>query len=53
MSNDYDSIVQAEIPNPDTEPRLYKTVAKHMMHGPCDPFNSHAPCIQNGKYKKN
>src|SRR4051812_44918365 len=50
--DDYDSIVRVEIPNPDTEPRLHRTVIKHMMHGPCGPFNPSVPCMQDGKCKK-
>ncbi len=33
--DDYDSVVCAEIPNPDTHPQLYATVTSSMRHGPC------------------
>ena len=32
---DYDAIVCAELPNAETEPGLFKLVARHNMHGPC------------------
>ena len=32
---DFDAVVCAEIPNPDTHPQLYATVTSSMMHGPC------------------
>lgn len=30
---DIDKIVSAEIPDPDTHPRLFNAVKKHMIHG--------------------
>lgn len=33
--DDYDAVVCAEVPNPDTHPQLYATVTSSMMHGPC------------------
>ncbi|KAE8240488.1 hypothetical protein A4X13_0g7779 [Tilletia indica] len=36
-----DAIVSAEIPDPDTQPRLFKIVMRNMVHGPCQP---HHPC---------
>jgi hypothetical protein len=32
----FDKYVCAEIPNPDTHPRLYSNVTSNMLHGPCD-----------------
>ena len=33
---DIDSVVSAEIPNPDTDPLLHAMVSKFMLHKPCD-----------------
>lgn len=47
-----DSIVCAEIPDPLTEPQLYKTVTTCMNHGLCGPLNPNAKCMENGKCTK-
>jgi PIF1-like helicase/Helitron helicase-like domain at N-terminus/Helicase len=44
---DIDKLVSAEIPDPATQPVLYKTVSKHMMHGPCGHLNPNCPCSNN------
>jgi hypothetical protein len=44
---DYDKFVSANIPNPDTDKRLYESVSKHMLHGPCS-----SRCIRNGSCSK-
>ena len=36
-----DSVVTAEVPNPDTEPELHNLVATHMLHPMCDIDTSH------------
>ena len=41
----YDKIISAQIPNPETHPRLHELVAKHMIHGPCKFYKS---CLKNG-----
>lgn len=48
-----DRFVSAEIPNQRETPRLYDIVIKNMMHGPCGQNNRYAPCMENGKCKKN
>lgn len=46
---DYDQVVSAELPDPVTQPDLYKLVAKHMMHGPCGRDNPSCACMKNDK----
>lgn len=43
---DYDSIVSAQLPDPETEPILFKSVSQHMMHGPCGPGFPDASCMK-------
>ena len=46
-ADDYDKVVCAEIPNPDSYSQLYSIVTKHMIHGPCGKeYNPHCPCIE-------
>ena len=49
---DVDSVIRAYWPNPDTEPLLFDTVKRLMIHGPCGAFNPNAPCMENGKCTK-
>ena len=42
---DIDSIVSAEIPNPDIHPEAHETVIKCMVHGPCGESNPNAQCM--------
>ena len=51
--DDYDSVVSAEIPDPETHPVLYSIVTKFMMHGPCGVANPKSPCMVNGFCSKN
>ena len=30
-----DSVIRAELPNPEEDPFLYAIVKRHMIHGPC------------------
>jgi hypothetical protein len=41
----YDRIVCAELPNPNTQPRLRGTVTKQLLHGPCGPINPQCVCM--------
>nr|CDJ95688.1 Protein of unknown function DUF889 domain containing protein [Haemonchus contortus] len=43
-----DSIVQATIPDQETEPRLYNIVTTCMMHRPCGADNPQSPCMVDG-----
>jgi hypothetical protein len=51
--DDYDSIVSAELPDPDKHPELFLTVTSCMLHGPCGHLNPNAPCMveDNKGYK--
>jgi len=51
-TDDYNSIVSAEIPNPVTHPLAYETVSTMMMHGPCGVLNPAAPCMKDGVCQK-
>src|ERR1043165_9077961 len=56
-TDDYDSIVSAEIPDPITHPLAYETISTMMMHGPCGAMDPTAPCMKDGvcqkRYPKN
>ena len=47
-----DSVISAEIPSRQRDPKLHELVIKHMIHGPCGPFNPVSPCMRNGKCDK-
>ena len=42
----------AEIPNPLLYPKLYRTVMKHMIHGPCGKQNQSSPCMEGEECTK-
>ncbi|XP_056692133.1 uncharacterized protein [Spinacia oleracea] len=50
--DDFDKIVRAVIPDEQVEPKLYKAVLKHMIHGPCGVLNHKSPCMKQGSCKK-
>lgn len=47
-----DRIVSAQFPNPETEPLLFATVSKTMVHGPCGRDYPNAKCMINGACSK-
>ena len=47
-----DKIISAQIPDPETHPRLHALVTKMMVHNPCGDANPNAPCMKNGKCSK-
>ena len=49
---DVDSVIRAYWPDPETEPLLFDTVNRLMVHGPCGAFNPNASCMENGKCTK-
>jgi hypothetical protein len=42
---DVDSIISAEWPDPIAQPKLFDTVSKCMVHGPCGSLNPAASCM--------
>ncbi|GFT19600.1 ATP-dependent DNA helicase [Trichonephila clavipes] len=50
--NQIDEIISAEIPNPETDQKLYDTVTKNMTHGPCGALNPSSPCMKERKCTK-
>jgi len=49
---DIDTLLSAEFPDEDEEPELLELVKKFMVHTPCGPENSNAPCMKNSKCSK-
>jgi hypothetical protein len=49
-TTDFDTIVCAEIPNPEINPILFGIVTKHMIHGPCGHINP--ACVKNSNCSK-
>ena len=47
-----DTLISAEIQNPNLYPRIHKTVMRCMIHGPCGNINPSAPCMEKGKCTK-
>ncbi|XP_074336915.1 uncharacterized protein LOC141674090 [Apium graveolens] len=43
-----DSMVSAEIPDPDIDPLRYNIVSNYMIHGPCGSNNPKSPCMVKG-----
>lgn len=50
--NEIDSIISAELPDPDEDPALFETIKKQMLHGPCGAFNTSSPCMRDGQCSK-
>jgi hypothetical protein len=49
---DVDSVIRAYWPDPETEPKLFDTVKRVMVHGPCGAYDPNAPCMVDGKCSK-
>jgi hypothetical protein len=45
--DEIDSVVSAELPDPETHPRLFKAVTSFMLHGPCGDHNTSCPCMDD------
>jgi hypothetical protein len=52
MVEDVDHMINAELPNPETNKLAHEMVARCMMHGPCGATFPNAPCMEDGKCKK-
>ncbi|XP_076066096.1 uncharacterized protein LOC143039740 [Oratosquilla oratoria] len=50
---DIDNYISAEIPDPNTSPRLYKIVTTNMIHNPCVGYDESSPCIVKNKCSEN
>jgi hypothetical protein len=44
-----DSVVKAELPDPEKDPELWQTVTTCMLHGPCTKEYSNAGCLGDGR----
>ena len=51
--HDIDSIISAEIPDPDADPDLYDIIKTCMIHGPCGQLNPKCVCMVDGICTKN
>jgi hypothetical protein len=49
---DVNRMISIELPNSETNKLAHKTVARCMMHGPCGVAFPNAPCMEEGKCKK-
>lgn len=47
-----ESIVSAEIPDPELQPEAHRVVTSQMMHGPCGVANPRCVCMVDGKCTK-
>jgi hypothetical protein len=53
MVEDVDCMINAKLPNPETNKLAHETVASYMMQGPCGVTFLNVPCMEDGKCKKN
>jgi hypothetical protein len=49
---DVDRMISAELPNSETNKLAHETIARCTMHGPCGVAFPNAPCMEEGKCKK-
>ncbi len=52
MVEDVDRMISAKLLNPKINRLAHKTIARCMMHGPCGAVFPNAPCMEDGKCKK-
>lgn len=51
-TEDIDAITCAELPDRDTEPRLFETVLGSMIHRPCGAYGPNQPCMDGNRCSK-
>ncbi|GJZ87926.1 DNA helicase [Tanacetum coccineum] len=49
---DVDRLISAELPDPQVDHQGYKVFSAMMIHGPCDPVNMSATCMEGDKCSK-
>lgn len=47
-----DDYISAEIPDPEEDEELHRTITRIMLHGPCGVLNTASPCMKDGKCSK-
>ncbi|XP_057444727.1 uncharacterized protein LOC130736971 [Lotus japonicus] len=47
-----DSVICAELPDPDLYPELFDCVSNYMVHGPCGLSRKESPCMKNDRCSK-
>lgn len=52
QANQIDSVISAELPNPNTDKHLFEIVQTQMVHGPCGSLNFKSPCMKDNKCTK-
>uniref|UniRef100_UPI00358E883F uncharacterized protein n=1 Tax=Myxine glutinosa TaxID=7769 RepID=UPI00358E883F len=50
--DDIDRIISAELPDPEMDPELFKTISTQMIHGPCGSINPRSVCMKDNKCQK-
>ena len=51
-SDEIDSVISAELPDRQQDPRLYEVIVKNMIHGPCGSINPGSSYMTDGKWTK-
>ncbi|XP_043474431.1 uncharacterized protein LOC122506366 [Leptopilina heterotoma] len=50
--NRINDVIRAELPNREVDNKLFELVKRHMVHGPCGPFNRQLICMKEGHCSK-
>ncbi|GJV76883.1 DNA helicase [Tanacetum coccineum] len=51
-AEDIDRYISAELPDPIEDPEGYRIISEMMIHGPCGPLETTAPCMKENKCSK-